>query len=172
MKREPRRARRQVSPCGGPEPPVRNLHLVTQCIDAASSRYRHTSLALQSGRRVPATPPTAQRSRPGSVRLLAALLFRPVAPTRYVAGNPMHAFPRVRVAIVAIVPVNPHESRSMPSRLLIGDATPIVDARMLGQRRLLGLLKSRGRARTDSTHILAAIRTLNRLMNADTRDCR
>src|SRR5579871_1957297 len=37
-------------------------------------------------------------------------------------------------------------------------------ARLLDQARARGWLKARGRQRTDSTHVLAAIRTLNRLM--------
>ncbi len=49
------------------------------------------------------------------------------------------------------------------SRLLTGNATHLLFERMLEQLRTQGLLKPRGRARTDSTHILAAIRTLNRL---------
>jgi len=49
------------------------------------------------------------------------------------------------------------------SRLLTGNATQLLFERMLEQLRGQGLLKPRGRARTDSTHILAAIRTLNRL---------
>jgi transposase len=49
------------------------------------------------------------------------------------------------------------------SRLVTGDAAHLLFERMLEQVREWGLLKPRGRARTDSTHILAAIRTLNRL---------
>jgi len=49
------------------------------------------------------------------------------------------------------------------SRLLTGDAAQLPFERMLERLRDLGLLKARGRARTDSTHILAAIRALNRL---------
>ncbi len=49
------------------------------------------------------------------------------------------------------------------SRLLTGDVTQLLFERLLAQVRERGLLKERGRARTDSTHILAAIRTLNRL---------
>jgi|GEM_PF-719590 len=49
------------------------------------------------------------------------------------------------------------------SRLLTGDATQLLFERMLALVCERGLLKKRGRARTDSTHILAAIRTLNRL---------
>jgi transposase len=48
-------------------------------------------------------------------------------------------------------------------RLLTGDPTQLLFERMLEQLRAQRLLKERGRARTDSTHILAAIRTLNRL---------
>jgi transposase len=49
------------------------------------------------------------------------------------------------------------------SRLLTGDATQLLFERMLERLRTCGLLKQRGWARTDSTHILAAIRALNRL---------
>lgn len=49
------------------------------------------------------------------------------------------------------------------SRLVRGDATHLLFERMLEQLRGQGLLKPRGRAQTDSTHILAAIRTRNRL---------
>jgi len=49
------------------------------------------------------------------------------------------------------------------SRLLTGDVTQLLLERMLEQFRDRRLLKPRGRVRTDSTHILAAIRTLNRL---------
>jgi transposase len=48
-------------------------------------------------------------------------------------------------------------------RLLTGDPTQLLFERMLEVVRTHKLLKERGRARTDSTHILAAIRTLNRL---------
>jgi transposase len=48
-------------------------------------------------------------------------------------------------------------------RLLGGDPTALLFDRMLEVLRAQKLLKERGRARTDSTHILAAIRTLNRL---------
>jgi hypothetical protein len=46
-------------------------------------------------------------------------------------------------------------------RLLGGDAVDGLLARLLDAAREGGLLKSRGRQRTDSTHVLAAIRTLN-----------
>jgi transposase len=48
-------------------------------------------------------------------------------------------------------------------RLLTGDPTQLLFERMLEVLRARKLLKERGRARTDSTHILAAMRTLNRL---------
>lgn len=48
-------------------------------------------------------------------------------------------------------------------RLLSGDPTPLRFERMLEVLRAHKRLKERGQARTDSTHILAAIRTLNRL---------
>jgi transposase len=49
------------------------------------------------------------------------------------------------------------------SRLLRGDIIQLLLERMLEQLRDRGLLKPHGRVRTDSTHILAAMRTLNRL---------
>jgi len=48
-------------------------------------------------------------------------------------------------------------------RLLEHGATERLLARVLETAREEGLLKARGRQRTDSTHVLAAIRTLNRL---------
>ena len=48
-------------------------------------------------------------------------------------------------------------------RLLEHGATERLLARVLEAAREEGLLKARGRQRTDSTHVLAAIRTLNRL---------
>jgi len=52
---------------------------------------------------------------------------------------------------------------------LIGDEVGtgwegVLLSRLLDQARQQGWLKARGRQRTDSTHVLAAIRTLNRLM--------
>lgn len=49
------------------------------------------------------------------------------------------------------------------SRLLAGDVTHLLLDQMLERLREQHLLKERGRVRTDSTHILAAIRELNRL---------
>ncbi len=49
------------------------------------------------------------------------------------------------------------------TRLLGGDATLLLFERMLDQIRAHHLLKERGRVRTDATHILAAIRSVNRL---------
>lgn len=49
------------------------------------------------------------------------------------------------------------------TRLLTGGAEALLFETMLTCVREKGLLKTRGRMRTDSTHILAAIRTLNRL---------
>ena len=46
---------------------------------------------------------------------------------------------------------------------LLGGATDRLLARLLDAAREGGLLKARGRQRTDSTHVLAAIRTLNRV---------
>src|SRR3954463_1943252 len=49
------------------------------------------------------------------------------------------------------------------ARLLAGDAAERLLARMLDVAHDAGLLKARGRQRTDSTHVLAAVRALNRL---------
>jgi len=49
------------------------------------------------------------------------------------------------------------------ARLLQHVATERLLARLLDAARESGLLKARGRQRTDSTHVLAAVRTLNRL---------
>ena len=49
------------------------------------------------------------------------------------------------------------------ARLLAGDASERLLARMLDVAHEAGLLKARGRQRTDSTHVLAAVRALNRL---------
>ena len=48
-------------------------------------------------------------------------------------------------------------------RLLVGGAAERLLERVLEASRELGLLKARGRQRTDSTHVLAALRVLNRL---------
>src|SRR4051794_3827443 len=48
-------------------------------------------------------------------------------------------------------------------RLLAGGAQERLLERVLEIARELGVLKARGRQRTDSTHVLAAVRTLNRL---------
>src|SRR3954452_17914744 len=48
-------------------------------------------------------------------------------------------------------------------RLLGGDAAERLLARMLDVARDAGLLKARGRQRTDSTHVLAAVRDLHRI---------
>src|SRR4051812_14072509 len=48
-------------------------------------------------------------------------------------------------------------------RLLAGGAQERLQERVLEVARVLGVLKARGRQRTDSTHVLAAVRTLNRL---------
>ena len=48
-------------------------------------------------------------------------------------------------------------------RLLTGDPTTLLLERMLEVFRAHGFLQERGRARTDSTHVLAAMHTLNRL---------
>ena len=49
------------------------------------------------------------------------------------------------------------------ARLLDGGAAARLLARMLDAAHEAGLLKARGRQRTDSTHVLAAVRALNRL---------
>jgi transposase len=49
------------------------------------------------------------------------------------------------------------------TRLLEGEAELLLFDTLLTQFRELGLLKPRGKQRTDSTHVLAAIRALNRL---------
>ena len=48
-------------------------------------------------------------------------------------------------------------------RLLAGSAEELLLDKLLERCRALGLLKARGQQRTDSTHVLAAIRVLNRL---------
>src|SRR5215469_10086244 len=48
-------------------------------------------------------------------------------------------------------------------RLLAGSAEELLLDKLLERSRALGLLKARGQQRTDSTHVLAAIRVLNRL---------
>jgi transposase len=48
-------------------------------------------------------------------------------------------------------------------RLLAGSAEEVLLEKLLERCRVLGLLKARGPQRTDSTHVLAAIRVLNRL---------
>jgi transposase len=49
------------------------------------------------------------------------------------------------------------------TRLVAGQAEQLLLDTLLSQLRERGLLKARGRQRTDSTHVLAAIRVLNRL---------
>jgi transposase len=49
------------------------------------------------------------------------------------------------------------------ARLVAGDAAMLLLDALLACCRTAGLLKARGRQRTDSTHVLAAIRVLNRL---------
>jgi transposase len=49
------------------------------------------------------------------------------------------------------------------TRLVAGQAEQLLLETLLSQLRARGLLKIRGRQRTDSTHVLAAIRVLNRL---------
>ena len=49
------------------------------------------------------------------------------------------------------------------ARLIAGRAEPVLLERLLQRVESRGRLKRRGRQRTDSTHVLAAVRTLNRL---------
>ena len=49
------------------------------------------------------------------------------------------------------------------ARLVDGDAGPLLLEALLSRLKERGLLKARGQQRTDSTHVLAAIRTLHRL---------
>jgi transposase len=49
------------------------------------------------------------------------------------------------------------------TRLVAGQAEQLLLETVLSQLRARGLLKARGRQRTDSTHGLAAVRVLNRL---------
>jgi transposase len=49
------------------------------------------------------------------------------------------------------------------ARLIAGRAEPVLLERLLQRVESRGLLKRRGRQRTDSTHVLAVVRTLNRL---------
>jgi len=69
--------------------------------------------------------------------------------------------------LLALDLVDPGFDRSVlcefRSRLLGNDAVDRLLARVLDAAREGGLLKARGRQRTDSTHVLAAIRNLNRL---------
>ena len=48
-------------------------------------------------------------------------------------------------------------------RLLAGSAEALLLDKLLEQCRTMGLVKARGQQRTDSTHVLAAIRVMNRL---------
>jgi transposase len=48
-------------------------------------------------------------------------------------------------------------------RLLAGSAAVLLLDKLLARCRTMGLLKARGQQRTDSTHVLAAIRVMNRL---------
>ncbi len=49
------------------------------------------------------------------------------------------------------------------SRLLAGTSEKLLLDKMLNQFKEMGLLKAKGKQRTDATHVFAAIRTLNRL---------
>jgi len=49
------------------------------------------------------------------------------------------------------------------TRLITGNAGPLLLDSLLRRLQEQGLVKARGRQRTDSTHVLAAVRTLNRL---------
>ena len=48
-------------------------------------------------------------------------------------------------------------------RLLAGNAEELLFDKLLERCRTMGLVKARGQQRTDSTHVLAAIRVINRL---------
>src|SRR6476620_5773521 len=52
------------------------------------------------------------------------------------------------------------------ARLVIGQAQPLLFEQMLNLFRQRGWIKQRGQMRTDSTHVLGAVRTLNRLGTA------
>lgn len=49
------------------------------------------------------------------------------------------------------------------SRLLAGTSEKLLLDKMLNQFKEMGLVKAKGKQRTDATHVFAAIRTLNRL---------
>lgn len=51
------------------------------------------------------------------------------------------------------------------ARLVAGGQEMLLLDSLLERVRERGLLKARGRARTDSTHVLAAVRTVRRLVN-------
>src|ERR1043166_2272353 len=68
-------------------------------------------------------------------------------------GQP--GLPPWRLALVTIM--------QFRDRLLTGSAAALLLDTLLERCRALGLLKARGQQRTDSTHVLAAIRKLNRL---------
>jgi len=53
--------------------------------------------------------------------------------------------------------------REFRTRLVAGEAEHLLLDTLLARCREQGLLKARGRQRTDSTHVLAAVRVLNRL---------
>src|SRR5437016_3884137 len=53
--------------------------------------------------------------------------------------------------------------RAFRDRLLAGSAEALLLEKLLERCRALGLLTARGRQRTDSTHVLAAVRVRNRL---------
>ena len=52
---------------------------------------------------------------------------------------------------------------ALRTRLVAGDAGLLLVDTLLQRLQEQGLVKARGRQRTDSTHVLAAVRTLNRL---------
>jgi transposase len=56
------------------------------------------------------------------------------------------------------------------SRLIDGDAERLLFDLMLERFRKLGLLKAHGRQRTDSSHVLAAVRARNRLLDGQAGD--
>src|SRR3954466_6631009 len=75
---------------------------------------------------------------------------QPVSPSE--PARPFHALPLDHTVLC-----------EFRSRLLDGDASERLLARVLDTARDAGLLKARGWQRTDSTHVLAAVRDLNRI---------
>src|SRR6266446_2950384 len=81
-------------------------------------------------------------------------------------GQP--ALPPWRLALVTIMQFRENladrqAAEAVRARLLAGSAAELLLDKLLERCRALGLLTARGQQRTDSTHVLAAIRVLNRL---------